>query len=59
LKKPATLRSLSAAQLTQADEVVVVEWRVNQEARAMAAKLTRIAVRAGVVAFSIVNLVGI
>jgi hypothetical protein len=59
LKNPAALRSLPAAQLTQADEVVVVEWQVNQKARAMAAKLTRIAVRAGVVAFSVVNLVSI
>jgi hypothetical protein len=59
LKKPIRLRNIGSTDVLHPEEVLVIEWQPNQEARAMAAKLARIAVRAGVVAFSILNLVGV
>jgi len=53
------LRNMEAGKIIKADEVLLVEWQANHEARAMAAKLARMAVRAGVVTFSILNVVGI
>jgi hypothetical protein len=59
LKKPAFLRSTNAGYLVGQGKVLVIESGPNKEARALAARILRIAVRAGIVAVSVLSVVGI